>query len=165
VTHYSLLRRFIQNLGIIAANILVLGPLFNERARQLSHIEDDSELLDQRSVRSSVGSSKSSSTLIIEGPRKLGYTAGPAPSTNSGKEGKTRISIHLNHMYGVAEAFDAEALNNGILKTVSVEIVEEDITEADRISLGGQSVDDDWQNILRGGPPVSRSNSRASGRD
>jgi len=151
--------------------VLVLGPLFSEKARQLSHIEDDSELIARHGSRSSLESAKGSTELIIEGHRRPGYVtppqlAGSAAPKPKPEGPKTRISIQLNNIYTVVESFEGEARNNGILKTVSVEVIEEDITEADRASLGGHSVDDDWQNILRGGPPtVSRSSSRASGRE
>jgi hypothetical protein len=52
----------------------------------------------------------------------------------------------------------------GILKTVEVEVVEEDITDSNRPSTG--DAEDDWQNVLRGGVMMaSRSGSRASARD
>jgi hypothetical protein len=166
--------RFIQNLGIVAANVLALGPLFNERARQLSHIEDANELIIRHSARSSIVSAKDT-TLIIEGPRQVGYTPEP-PSprkieSRSGRPGhpqhhehRRRISVQLSSAYAT-EPSATETPFNGILKTVEVEVVEEDITDSDQRSIGGQSIpDDDWQNVLRGGPP-SRANSRASARD
>lgn len=77
-----------------------------------------------------------------------------------------RISVQLKQMFGGGggDGLDTEALSGGILKTIEVEVVEEDITEADRRSLGKDSnPDEDWQKILRGG--VRRANSRASARD
>ena len=204
-----------QNLTIIAANVLPLGPLFSSHARDLSRlvatVEDELQeqgdaalvtmsggdgtgtggsMTDSSSKRSSFISIKRGTTLIIEGPasRTLGDEetglpvvppkaennhdsillrphplAAPVlvrPTTSHGAEvvaegGAGRDTIVARHINEAEqknyEGWDMDAFNNGILRTVSVEVVEEDVTERE-IRAGVRSPGEDWKHILKNGP-------------
>jgi hypothetical protein len=60
-------------------------------------------------------------------------------------------------IYATNETFSAEALAMGIWKTVSVQVIEEDITDADTSTVPtGVVVENDpdtWKDILKNGPP------------
>jgi hypothetical protein len=144
-------------------------------------------MIRSSSSRSSFISMKRSTTLIIEGPRKMDSEVSSYPTTDqpqnasdvdleaarrTSREGEADSQLITMKVGGkpsfFGKDFDEEALGKGILKTVSVEVVEEDIADADRRSAGSLAAIEgaDWQTILRAGPsrPPSRAPSRAHSR-
>ncbi|KAK1761195.1 hypothetical protein QBC47DRAFT_428537 [Echria macrotheca] len=167
----SLMANLEQNMGLIAANVLTLGPLFSASARHM---------LTSGSSRSGKGPSRAGSTrpitrassrasarssnpdtegdidldrkpggrrtsLIIEGPRRDSFDGQRSRSQNSmrsrnnfiddGTDGGhgdeddydigSRSYRHHHRRGGSIDEVDLEAWPRGIIKTVSVEVVEE----------------------------------------
>lgn len=165
---------FEQNIGIVAANILPMGALFSrvvrkeastrgktpsraESSRTITRISSraSSRRGGISSTRSSLADPKRSTTLVIEGPRRVSYDT-------SGEDGAGReYEMGLRSMGSVRKSYGPDAWPRGIIKTVSVEVVEEDNpdmpaskgpvgVEISRIS--DTSMEQDWETMLRGGP-------------
>jgi hypothetical protein len=173
----EILAVFEQNLGIVAANILPAGAFFSRGVRRDAHLlrnkspsragssmtitRVSSRASSRRggisSTRSSLLDPKRSTTLIIEGPRRISYdTTEEAGIAIREYEMETRSVRSLRDSYG-----DPEAWPKGIIKTVSVEVIEEDNPDVQmpKATAGGPmtrisdtSMEQDWETILRGGP-------------
>jgi len=177
-----------MNVGIVAANVLPLGPLFSSRQRAAIRAEGRAKAGNQHKLRpatelgkyrsSSRASSRShdnNSVLIIEGPRN--------GSSDSGRDGASSLRALVPHdnsdAKSVAESYMSVpegAWPRGIIKTVEVEVTEEDIADVERGERGmmggggrvpenGRSASrlsvasaEDWAQVLRNGPtpPVRR---------
>ncbi len=144
-----------QNVGIVAANVLPMGPLFSRRQRAAIRAESRMDRLPGASNRSSV---KRTSMLIIEGPRKVGF-----------EDTESSRGIMDSDNKSIAESVhSSDGWPRGIIKTVEVEVVEEDIADFERAGDGGGrgsrmstlSIERDWAAILRTTPPGSRGPSR-----
>ena len=147
-----------QNIGIVAANVLPMGPLFSSRARRLDR---SPRLLSRtgsngaRSARYSTDDSSSSinmkrsSMLVIEGPRRVSFDE---RSTGQGWQGSTDNARSPSR----GSNRSSTEWPKGIIKTVSVHVVEEDITDYERelaaSRASGHTVEMDWEAMLRSGP-------------
>jgi hypothetical protein len=196
--------RLEQNVGIVAANALPMGPLFSRRARQFSRAKtpgaDSTRTMARlgsrpstrqgtnygsrpgtsrstNSKRSSFIDLKRSTTLIIEGPRRMSLDV-----TDMRDDGYDDIDSDGRSIRS-EDGFDLEAWPNGIIKTVSVEVIEEtnpdhvpgghshtpsstsigvgSIRDGSRAGIRGHSakgsevsIEQDWETMLRQGPPV-----------
>jgi len=182
-----------QNVGIVAANVLPLGPLFSRRQRDMARAESRAA----GSTRAARDSLKTPSLLIIQGPGKDSFDepagnrpqivarsesrqhlrggsgSGVSQQPRSGSRMGSRQSNRRGHHR--RESSDVESLGgdwpHGIIKTVEVEVVEEDLADlqrgvqlqlpergASRASMF--SFDQDWANMLRLPDPGSRGPSR-----
>lgn len=152
----------------MAGNVLPMGPLFSSRARRLDR--SPRLLLPSRTGSNAAARSarystddesassinmKRSSVLVIEGPRRVSFDA---------------ASSRLSQDFGGANATARSASRGsdrdrergsaewprGIIKTVSVHVVEEDITDYERelaaSRASGRTGEMDWEAMLRGGP-------------
>ncbi|KAK3371784.1 hypothetical protein B0T24DRAFT_721805 [Lasiosphaeria ovina] len=177
----SLMANLEQNLGLMAANVLTLGPLFSAHARHLpgsSSSIDPSRAGSTRSLsrassyrtasrgtgskRSSIIDLKRTTHLIIEGPRlDKGGSRNDEYDLGDGRRGSI-------------DELDVEAWPRGIIKTVSVEVFEEPnpdhvpagpgpqrpptaaarsgVASTDRVS-DASGIEQDWEAMLRNGPP------------
>ncbi|KAK1772334.1 hypothetical protein QBC33DRAFT_5718 [Phialemonium atrogriseum] len=184
----SLMAILEQNAGIVAANVLPMGPLFSRRARRAATIRaktpsfggstrlsmGNTSIASSRtpsnhsrapSIQSRMsGHSRSTSsrslsfadpmrnsTLPIEGPRRVSFDT-------SGSQEWQAEAYELENQggRGVRDSYDPEAWPKGIIKTVSVEVVEEDnpdIPEGAKIvTVSDVNVEQDWEAMLRAGP-------------
>ncbi len=128
-----------QNVGIVAANVLPMGPLFSRRARQMSRPTRRAPITrrimtrptsrgssrpgtsrSSSSKRSSFIDLKRSTTLIIEGPRRVSFDMTDMRDDMYGLQtlDEDRRSIRDLEL-------GPKAWPNGIIKTVSVEVIEE----------------------------------------
>ncbi|KAH9893695.1 hypothetical protein F4778DRAFT_290983 [Xylariomycetidae sp. FL2044] len=127
------------NLGIVSANILPIASLCSKNIRPISQAlseaasarDDDAASIFSRRARTPSSLSKrqsNGSTFLIEGPQRASFEAGP-------------------------EGAGAEAWPMGIIKTVSVEVTQEnaaDIEQGMDISDGRRiSGQQDWDSYLR----------------
>jgi hypothetical protein len=163
----EILAVFEQNIGIIATNILPMGAFFSRSVRKEATLRGKapsraestrtitrvtSRASSRRggvsSIRSSLADPKHSTTFVIEG---------------SGDNGAIReYEMEARSIRSVKDSYgDPEAWPKGIIKTVSVEVVEEDnpdvqvpkATAVGAISrISDASMEQDWETILRGGP-------------
>ncbi|KAK0634969.1 hypothetical protein B0T17DRAFT_502561 [Bombardia bombarda] len=184
----SIMANLEQNIGLIAANVLTLGPLFsadddsrhpprqqNSRAGSKRTITRGTSSSSRASFSRRPNSSSSShhspseeinikrtTHLIIQGPRRMS-------SRLSMDGGGIHDDDNDYDWYGL-DSIDLEAAwPRGIIKTVSVEVVEEpnpdhipgseaenanNAAAADREkSAAGAVVEQDWEAMLRAGPP------------
>ena len=199
-----------QNVGIVAANVLPLGPLFSRRQRAIARAESraaGSLTTGRRSARDSL---KTPSLLIIQGNSKDSFdeASSSRPIVDSreserahhGRDGSgsalggarsgSRMGSRQGHRgeaggrHHRRESSDLSSLAGGggsdwprgIIKTVEVEVVEEDLADVNRGAhllpergasrMSMFSFDQDWANMLRLGPgggtpePGSRGPSR-----
>jgi len=181
-----------QNIGIVAANVLPMGPLFSRRQR--AAIRAESQLAHHRPH---TGGSNRSSIMIIEGPRKTSYEGSSIRDNNNYNNHSRRASVDgsvasmsrgkgagggpitmggSNGARYINNKRDSTAWPMGIIKTVEVEVVEEDLADIERAGMlgtlgldGGRisrmsalSVEQDWAALLKSGPtpPGSRGPSR-----
>lgn len=106
--------------------------------------------------------SKRTATFVIERPRKVFQPTEQMPNPSIIEEGRvsseSQESRRSDTNFGTSNAegaFNAEALEKGILRTISVEVIEEDITETDKKTTRaahGKNDGEAWRNILRGEP-------------
>ena len=139
-----------------------MGPLFSSRARRLDR---SPRLLSRsasnvaRSVRYSTDDSSSlsinmkrSSALVIEGPRRVSFD-----ERNGGGIGTQDLEADRTPSRGSNRS--STEWPKGIIKTVSVHVVEEDITDYERelaaSRASGRTVEMDWEAMLRGGPAAA----------
>ncbi|KAK3314646.1 hypothetical protein B0H66DRAFT_317070 [Apodospora peruviana] len=192
----SLMSNLEQNVGLIAANVLTLGPLFSSQVKSyLNGTTSSTSASSSRSRRKAKdttsragstrpitrASSRASSTrhseseidlkrtthLIIQGPRQ--------PDGQGSFLRAEEEEYDLGDGHGRArgnsldyDSLDLEAWPRGIIKTVSVEVVEEHNpdhhpthqSEMDRLrstsqrNSGASAVEQDWEAMLRAGPPA-----------
>ncbi|KAM7204813.1 hypothetical protein V8F33_001402 [Rhypophila sp. PSN 637] len=216
----SLMSNLEQNFGLVAANILTLGPLFSARAAKLSVLSSSSR---QRSGKSKTPSragstrpitradSRASSThshsasinsseidlkrtthLIIQGPQAQaqGRSNGLSFLTSATTSLPDEEEYDLGDGIEMLSDIDIEAWPRGIIKTVSVEVVEEvnpdhvhpppppnasavttttkkivvvgpppssredDGNNNNHRNSGGSGMEQDWEAMLRAGPPA-----------
>lgn len=172
---------FEQNTGIVAANILPMGAFFSRSVRKEAILRGKTPsraessrtitLVSSRassrragissSTRSSlVDDPKRSTALIIEGPRRVSYD-------KSGENGTVvrEYELEARSIRSVRDSYSPEAWPRGIIKTVSVEVVEEenpDMQVAKGTAAGetardsDASMEQDWETMLRGGPAAPR---------
>jgi hypothetical protein len=107
------------------------------------------------STRSSIVDPKRSTTLIIEGPRRVSY------DTSGDIGGVREYELEARSIGSAQDSLDPEAWPRGIIKTVSVEVIEEDNPDmqVSKGANGGEisrisdtSMEQDWETMLRGGP-------------
>ncbi|KAK5660630.1 hypothetical protein OQA88_11992 [Cercophora sp. LCS_1] len=193
----SLMANLEQNIGLIAANILVFGPLFSSSTRH--NLSSASRSAKAPSRAGSAGpitraSSRASSrtnedvdfkqtSLIIEGPRRDSFERSRSQAgSNFIDDGDEEYDLGDRRYHWREESIDEvdlEAWPRGIIKTVSVEVVEEinpdhhvgghqrgesignnnvmvrsvsRAGEANRASVGS-GMEQDWETMLRHGPP------------
>ncbi|KAK3941746.1 hypothetical protein QBC46DRAFT_310871 [Diplogelasinospora grovesii] len=178
----SLMAILEQNFGLIAANVLTLGPLFSPASSRASRTKGKtpSRTGSTRTITrvSSSGSNRSSSFIDLK------------RTTNLIIEGPRRQSLEGDEIEEAYDHYDLEAWPRGIIKTVSVEVIEEVnpdhvptdnknrgvtpipppppavrlgskrgrpavvvVDEAARES-GASGVEQDWEAMLRAGPPA-----------
>ncbi|KAI8623563.1 hypothetical protein F5Y19DRAFT_492524 [Xylariaceae sp. FL1651] len=130
-----------QNLNILSANILPIAALFSKNVRPISRALNDAasaretdiaSIISKRSQASRATRRRSEgSNLMIEGPQRASFEGAP--------------SVH--------EVVSAEAWPLGIIKTVSVEVVEEDAADFARgTDIGNgrrMSGQQNWDSYLR----------------
>ncbi|KAK3387507.1 hypothetical protein B0H63DRAFT_521558 [Podospora didyma] len=174
----SLMANLEQNMGLIAANVLTLGPLFSRQARHPLASGGG------RKTPSRTGSTRS---INRSGSQASSYRAGPG--SNHGSVIDLKRTTHLiiegprldghdeydlgNGRRGSIDSLDLEAWPRGIIKTVSVEVVEEPnpeyvapaastsagISARSRVDMTARisdasGVEQDWEAMLRAGPPA-----------
>ncbi|KAM7193401.1 hypothetical protein V8F20_008451 [Naviculisporaceae sp. PSN 640] len=220
----SLMSNLEQNFGLMAANVLTLGPLFSARAAKLSVLSSRSSRSRSRgkgpsragstrpftrvnsrasshrtltrihsrsgSVNSSEVDLKRTTHLIIQGPRRSSMEATPQGSSNGGgrsflrsanpSEPDEEYDLGDGRRGSIIEMPDLEAWPRGIIKTVSVEVVEEvnpdhipnasavtnnsssiikeiavdGAADNQRRNSNGSAMEQDWETMLRAGPPA-----------
>ena len=100
---------------------------------------------------------KRSTTLVIEGPRKDSYDTSSREVREYEMEARSIRSVRDSYGGGGGP----DAWPKGIIKTVSVEVVEEDNPDLQvpKATAGGAmartsdiSMEQDWETMLRGGP-------------
>ena len=137
-----------------------MGPLFSSRARRLDRsprLLSRSTSNAARSARYSIDDSSSSinmkrsSALVIEGPRRVSFDERRNVEAQDVENSRTP-SRSSNR--------SSTEWPKGIIKTVSVHVVEEDITDYERelasSRASGRTVEMDWETMLRGGPAAAR---------
>ncbi|OIW27156.1 hypothetical protein CONLIGDRAFT_415583 [Coniochaeta ligniaria NRRL 30616] len=180
----EILAVFEQNIGIVAANVLPMGAFFSrssfrkeitlrvktpsraESSRTITRVSSSRASSSRRgagemsSVRSSLAADpkRSPTTLIIEGPRRISY--------DTSREGGAVVREYELEARSIRDSYGADAWPRGIIKTVSVEVVEEDnpdLQGVKKASAGGEasrnsdiSMEQDWETMLRGGPAPGR---------
>ncbi|KAB5586172.1 hypothetical protein GE09DRAFT_1049155 [Coniochaeta sp. 2T2.1] len=184
----EILAVFEQNVGIVAANLLPTGAFFSfrsvrqgttsssslrgkapsraESSRTITRVSSGSRASSRShnhrrgggggisSTRSSLADPERSTTLIIEGPRRVSYDTSSREYEMEARSvrGAARDSYNGGGVGGI------EAWPRGIIKTVSVEVTEEDnpdmavAPEKKSRNSNGSSMEQDWETMLRGGP-------------
>jgi hypothetical protein len=177
----SILQVLEQNIGIVAANVLTMGPLFSRRQRDAIRAES------RATMRSRSSTNKTPSLLIIQGNRDGSFDDDERPIiSDRDRRGRQGMGSRMGNHSRASNRDDAASIRSanggngggqmtwprGIIKTVEVEVFEEDIADvgAGNLPARGESrmsmlsFDQDWANMLRGGGlspgPGSRSASR-----
>lgn len=189
-----------QNIAIVAANVLPLGPLLS-RLRPTSRGRGPSSLFSKRSNSgsTSAGSSRSywprkrsgtgntdvdgrpapagrfaqlqdspsTVTLVIEGPQRESYELSspprPAPAATTSKSLGgllTRSDSRQSSRSARGGGAAADAWPKGIIKTVEVQVVEEDIADIERAdqamsaaaTAANEPEENEWDRAMRNSP-------------
>lgn len=163
-----------QNMGIVAANVLTTAAFFSRTARKnaaalrgKSPSRAESSLATARatsraSSRRGLASSTSSSLVDTKHPTTLVIDGSGRASHDTAREYEMETSSirSLKDSYG-----DPEAWARGIVKTVRVEVFEEDNPDAEAaketadgaISRTDETgIEQDWETMLRSGPAPRR---------
>ncbi|TPX11876.1 uncharacterized protein E0L32_007374 [Thyridium curvatum] len=144
-----------QNFGIVAANVLPMGPLFSRRRPRInrapsrvSGISNRSGHVGWVSSNDSTTNLKRSSALVIEGPRRASFETSASNRSHLDVDSRS-----LRDSWNVSDGWP-----RGIIKTVEVEVIEEDLADIE-MAPGGRSsristltVEHDWEAMLRAGP-------------
>ncbi|KAB5582398.1 hypothetical protein GE09DRAFT_1246058 [Coniochaeta sp. 2T2.1] len=107
------------------------------------------------STRSSLADPERSTTLIIEGPRRVSYDTSSREYEMEARS--VRSAARESYNGGGGGAGGIEAWPRGIIKTVSVEVTEEDnpdmaVAPEKSRNSNGSSMEQDWETMLRSGP-------------
>lgn len=125
-----------QNVGIVTANLVPIGPLFSRTARQAVDADQHQRLPSSHSDAASM----KSNTLTIKGSKRVSFDL-PAVKEED-NDGRSHSHVELAEW------------PRGIIKTVEVQITEEEATDADRrFSTGSHGTfEQDWETMLRSAP-------------